>query len=158
MITSIEIKHRAPFVGGTPFGAVGPYERIDGVAIGALDPAHPRNRGIALLDKTPRNATGLVEYRSDFILLRPMNAANGNGRLLYEVNNRGRIMLFANLCAGAVGNQPMTADELGNALPLQLGLSSNRRATLRRRHGNRWRRVGRRCLALLRRPRGRVDG
>ena len=36
--------------------------------------------------------------------LRPADAAKGNGRLLYEVNNRGRIMLFANLCAGAAGD------------------------------------------------------
>ena len=70
MITGIEIKNRAPFVGGAAFGAVGSYERIDGVAIGTLDPAHPRNRGIALLDKAPRDAAGLVAYRSDFVLLR----------------------------------------------------------------------------------------
>src|SRR3954463_2501184 len=123
MITGIEIRSRAPFVGGASFAPVGAYERIDGVATGALDPAHPRNRGIALLDRAPRNADGLVEYRSDFVLLRPADAAKGNGRLLYEVNNRGRIMLFANLCAGAAGNQPQTAEELGNALPLRLGFS-----------------------------------
>jgi hypothetical protein len=32
-------------------------------------------------------------------------------------------MLFANLCAGAAGNQPKTAEDLGNALPLRLGFS-----------------------------------
>ena len=57
------------------------------------------------------------------MLLRPVDAAKGNGRLLYEVNNRGRIMLFANLCAGVAGNRPATADDLGNALPLRLGFS-----------------------------------
>ena len=123
MITGIEIKNRSAFVGGASFGSAGGYERIDGVAFGALDPTHPRNRGIALLDKAPRNADGMVEYSSDFVLLRPADAAKGNGRLLYEVNNRGRIMLFANLCAGAAGNQPATADDLGNALPLRLGFS-----------------------------------
>jgi hypothetical protein len=120
MITDITVKNRAPFVGGAGFGDVGGYERIDGVASGALDPAHPRNRGIALLDRV---SDGPVPYRSDFVLLRPMDAPKGNGRLLYEVNNRGRIMLFANLCAGAAGNQPATAAELGNALPLRLGFS-----------------------------------
>jgi hypothetical protein len=122
MITGIEIKNRSSFVGGAEFGAVGAFERIDGVAIGALDPAHPRNRGIALLDQAPRKS-GRVEYRSDFVLLRPASASKGNGRLLYEVNNRGRIMLFANLCAGAAGNQPGKAEDLGNALPLRLGFS-----------------------------------
>ncbi len=123
MITGIEITARAPFVAGATFGAVGAYERIDGVASGALDPAHAGNRGIALLDQAPRDDAGLVRYRADFVLLRPVDAARGNGRLLYEVNNRGRIMLFANLCAGAGGNQPKTAADLGNALPLHRGFS-----------------------------------
>jgi len=123
MITGIEIKSRAPFVDGAAFGTTGPYERIDGVASGALDPAQPSNNGIALLDQAPGDAAGRVPYRSDFVLLRPADPARGNGRLLYEVNNRGRIMLFANLCAGAGGNQPTTASELGNALPLRLGFS-----------------------------------
>ncbi|HEY8287825.1 MAG TPA: alpha/beta hydrolase domain-containing protein [Acetobacteraceae bacterium] len=123
MITGLEITKRESFVGGAPFGAVGAYERIDGIASGALDPTHPANRGIALLDRAPRNRDGLVEYRSGFVLLRPADPALGNGRLLYEVNNRGRIMLFANLCAGTAGNQPKAASDLGNALPLRLGFS-----------------------------------
>ncbi|HXT79851.1 MAG TPA: alpha/beta hydrolase domain-containing protein [Acetobacteraceae bacterium] len=123
MITGLEITKRESLVGGATFGAAGAYERIEGIASGSLDPAHPANRGIALLDRAPRNAEGLVEYRSGFVLLRPADPALGNGRLLYEVNNRGRIMLFANLCAGAVGNQPKTAADLGNALPLRRGFS-----------------------------------
>ena len=123
MITALEITSRAPFVGGASFGDIGPYERIDGIAIGEVDPAHPGNAGIALIDRAPRNARGRVEYRSDLTILRPTDPAKGNGRLLYEVNNRGRIMLFANLCAGAPGNQPKTAADLGNALPLKRGFT-----------------------------------
>jgi hypothetical protein len=123
MITAIEITSRTPFVGGAAFGTIGAYERIDGVAIGELDPAAPGNRGIVNLDKAPRNAKGRVEYRSDICILRPADPDKGNGRLLYEVNNRGRIMLFANLCAGKPGNQPQTAADLGNALPLLLGFT-----------------------------------
>jgi hypothetical protein len=123
MITAFEITSRAPFVGGAEFGNVGAYERIDGTAIGEVDPAHPGNAGIALLANASRNARGRVEYRSDVTILRPADAAKGNGRLLYEVNNRGRIMLFANLCAGVAGNQPKTAADLGNALPLKLGFT-----------------------------------
>jgi hypothetical protein len=123
MITGIEIRNRTPFVEGASFGASGAYERVDGSVSGALDPAHKGNCGIALLDRAPRTAGGLVPYRSDFVLLRPADPALGNGRLLYEVNNRGRIMLFANLCAGSAGNEPKTAADLGNALPLRLGFS-----------------------------------
>ena len=121
MLTAIEIKSRTPFVGGASFGPVGAYERLDGVAIGELDPNHPTNRGIVNLNKAPRNVRGNVEYRSDICILRPANAEKGNGRILYEVNNRGRIMLFANLCAGKLGNQPQTAADIGNALPLRRG-------------------------------------
>jgi hypothetical protein len=123
MITAIEITARAPFVGGAAFGATGAYERLDGVAIGELDPAHPANRGIVNIDKASRNARGHVDYRSDICILRPADPERGNGRILYEVNNRGRILLFANLCAGKLGNQPATAAELGNALPLHLGFT-----------------------------------
>ena len=123
MITAIEITSRAPFVGGASFGDVGAYERLDGVAIGEIDPAHPGNVGIVNIDKAPRNARGRVEYRSDICILRPADPERGNGRILYEVNNRGRIMLFANLCAGKAGNQPHTAADLGNALPLRRGFT-----------------------------------
>ena len=71
MITAIEIKPRAPFVGGAVFGEVGAYERMDGIAIGEIDPTHPGNRGIVNIDKAPRNARGCVEYRSDICILRP---------------------------------------------------------------------------------------
>ena len=123
MITAIEIKSRAPFVGGASFGPIGAYERLDGVAIGELDPTHPANRTIVNLDKAPRNARGRVEYRSDICILRPTDAEKANGRILYEVNNRGRIMLLANLCAGKPGNQPQTVADIGNALPLRRGFT-----------------------------------
>src|SRR5215469_523202 len=123
MITGIELRSRTPFVGGAAFGAVGAYERLDGVAIGELDSLHAVNRGIVNLDKAPRNARGNVEYRSDICILRPVDPDRGNGRILYEVNNRGRIMLFANLCAGRPGNQPSDPADLGNALPLHRGFT-----------------------------------
>ena len=123
MITAIEITARTPLVGGAAFGATGAYERLDGVAVGELDPTHPGNAGIVNLAKAPRNARGNVEYRSDICILRPADAERGNGRILYEVNNRGRIMLFANLCAGKAGNQPQAAADLGNALPLKRGFT-----------------------------------
>jgi Alpha/beta hydrolase domain len=123
MITAIDITSRTPFVGGVSFGCVGAYERLDGVAIGELDPTHSANRRIVNIDKAPRNARGNVEYRSDICILRPANPERANGRILYEVNNRGRIMLFANLCAGRAGNQPADPADLGNALPLHHGFT-----------------------------------
>jgi hypothetical protein len=114
---------RETFVGSAVFGATGPYERIEGEVSGALDPAHPANRGIALLDQAPRDSDGMVAYRASYVLLRPADPVLGNGRLLYEVNNRGRIMMLANLCAGSPGNDPKMPDDVGNALPFRLGFS-----------------------------------
>lgn len=123
LITFAPPHRREPFAGGAVFGTSGAYERIEGVASGALDPDHPANRGIALLNQAPRDTDGLVEYKSAYVLLRPADPVLGNGRLLHEVNNRGRIMMLANLCAGAVGNNPRSPTELGNALPFRLGYS-----------------------------------
>src|SRR5206468_9071031 len=98
------------------------YEKLVGVARGEVDPAHPGNRGIVNLDKAPRNGRGRIEYQSDLYVLRPADPAKGNGRILYEVNNRGRKLLFANLADGPAGsNDPATLAELGNAFPLRLG-------------------------------------
>ena len=122
MITSIDIESVDLLADGATFGAVGAYERVIGVAKGEVDPAHPGNRGIALIDKAPRNAAGKVEYSTDIFVLRPKAPARGNGRILYEVNNRGRKMLFGNIADGPQGvNDPKTVTDLGNGFPLRLG-------------------------------------
>lgn len=122
MITSIDIKSVDLLADGAAFGAVGAYERAIGVAKGEVDPAHPGNKGIALIDKAPRNAAGKVEYSTDIFILRPKNPASGNGRILYEVNNRGRKMLFGNIADGPQGvNDPKTVADLGNGFPLRRG-------------------------------------
>lgn len=122
MLLSFEIKSVEPLADGASFGEVGPYERVVAVATGEVDPAHAANSGIALIDKAPRNAAGQVAYGTDVFLLRPKDPARGNGRLLYEVNNRGRKMLFGNLADGPQGvNDPRTTADLGSAFPLRRG-------------------------------------
>jgi hypothetical protein len=123
MITSLAIERVETVAEGRAFGDVGAYERVIGVASGEVDPHRLENRGIANLDKAPRNAAGRVAYQTNFFVLRPAEAARGNGRLLYEVSNRGRKLLFSNLCAGAQGNDLKTAADFGDALPLRLGFT-----------------------------------
>ena len=79
MIVSVEIKAVEPLADGAPFGSVGAYERVIGVAKGEVDPKAAGNRGIALIDKAPLNARGMVEYATDFFVLRPRDPAKGNG-------------------------------------------------------------------------------
>src|SRR5688500_16219093 len=88
-ITEIRVDAVEPFAENQSFGAVGSYVRIRGVAKGELDPKSPQNALIADLDKAPVNARGMVDYETDFYILRPTEPRRGNGVLLYEVNNRG---------------------------------------------------------------------
>lgn len=125
-ITSLRIDHIEPFAAGMAFGDSGAYERVSGVARGELDPADPRNRVIVNLDRAPRNARGKVEYETDFFLLRPADAARGNHKILYEVNNRGRKFLMhwmmdASSQAASANNDPKDAKDAGNGLFLRQG-------------------------------------
>jgi hypothetical protein len=63
------------------------FEQVDGVAHGAVDPTDPRNAIITDIDLAPRNGDGLVEYTTEFRILRPVGP--GSGVLLYDVVNRG---------------------------------------------------------------------
>ncbi|MBL6616165.1 MAG: hypothetical protein ISP45_19280 [Reyranella sp.] len=122
MLVSLDIERVEPLADGAPFGEVGAYERVIGKARGEVDPQHPANKGIALLDKAPPNANGKVEYTADVFILRPKDPAKGSGRILYEVNNRGRKMLFGNIADGPQGvNDPKTLADVGNGFPMRRG-------------------------------------
>ena len=122
MLLSFSFQAVEPLAEGAAFGQVGAYERVIATARGEIDPADPANKGIALIDKAPRNARGKVEYATDVFILRPKDFSRGNGRILYEVNNRGRKMLFGNIADGPQGvNDPKTLADLGNAFPLRQG-------------------------------------
>jgi Alpha/beta hydrolase domain len=58
------------------------------VAKGELDPAPPQNRVIVDLDKASRNPRGVVDYETDFFILRPVDPGRANGVLVYDVTNR----------------------------------------------------------------------
>ena len=93
-VTRLDITSREPAFGGRSFGAVGAYEILLGTATAVADPGAPRDAGIADLENAPRNADGLVEYTFEVDILKPVDIARGNGVLVYEVNNRGRNIVF----------------------------------------------------------------
>ncbi|HTG26572.1 MAG TPA: alpha/beta hydrolase domain-containing protein [Reyranella sp.] len=122
MLLSLDIERIEALADGAPFGDAGAYERVIGRAKGEVDPRDPANKSIALIDKAPLNANGKVEYATDIFILRPRDPARGNGRILYEVNNRGRKMLFGNIADGPQGvNDPKTMADVGNGFPLRQG-------------------------------------
>lgn len=123
-ITAFEVTAQESFSGGEDFGA-GPYLKISGIARGELDPADPRNAPIVDLGLAPRNARGRVDYATEVVILRPADPARANGRLLYDVTNRGRKMMFGGVF-DAPGGQPelnalTTPGSVGLALPLRAG-------------------------------------
>jgi len=82
-VVRLEITSKQPY--GT-FEA-GDYVMWKGRVHGELDPAEK----IPDLDKARRNERGKVEYAADLMLLMPADTAKGNGALLVDVPNRGRV-------------------------------------------------------------------
>src|ERR1700693_5287980 len=109
-ITDIAVTDIADFADGHEFGTAGAYVRIKGVARGTLDPNAPANAGIVDLDKAPTNAAGLVEYATDFDILRPKDALRGSGILVYDVPNRGSKRIF-NLLDDFVAGDPARTND-----------------------------------------------
>ena len=75
--------------GGMPFGSVGPYQFVTGVANGVVDPTDPRNAIIQDIGLAPLDSNGLVEYSTKFQVLMPVDESKGNHIMLSEVVNRG---------------------------------------------------------------------
>ena len=117
MLTYISITSVEPFAPGTTFGQAGAYERVTGTFRGELDPQDARNRVIVNIDKAPRNAAGKVEYEADFFMLRPADPAKRNGKLVYDVNNRGRLNFHWRFThASKRSNDPKTAEDAGDGM------------------------------------------
>jgi len=94
----------SPTFGGYAWPGVGQYEKIVGVAYGELDPADPHNAVITDIGLAPRNAAGKVEYSHSFYILKPIDLAQGNHKMVYDVVNRGA-MTF-----NVLNRSPSTAD------------------------------------------------
>ena len=121
-LVRLEITKRKPFADGQVFGDVGRYEQIDGLAHFAVDPSHPDNRVIADIELAPRNDDGLVEFSSDFRIIKPVDNDHGNGRLLLDVLNRGKELALKNL--NSAPDAPPDADpHPGNGFLMRQGYS-----------------------------------
>jgi hypothetical protein len=102
-VVRIEIESRTAFADGATFGNTGAYEFLTGTLHIEIDPDHAANSRIVDLQYAPRNNEGRVEFRSDFELLKPVDLARGNHRLLYDVINRGNKVIMGAM-NGAWGN------------------------------------------------------
>ena len=117
-VTAVE----SPAFEGRSFGRVGQVEKIRGKAYAEIDPDDARNAVITDLQLAPRNARNRVAYSFDFYIVRPIDAAKGNGKLFYEVSNRGRKLSNPmNGGSAPVDDDPRTAADAGDGFLLERG-------------------------------------
>lgn len=90
-IVRIEITGTEVYDGARKFGDAGEYIRISGWAYGEVDPNNSLNSIIQDIQLAPRNAGGMVEYTTQFVLLRPVNMSKCNGILFLSLPNRGNV-------------------------------------------------------------------
>ena len=89
-VIHVAITSREPFAADVP-GKIGPYERLRGRVVYALDPAHDANRRIVDLAAATPNEQGRVEFYADLEILVPVDRGLARPTVLYDVNNRGRL-------------------------------------------------------------------
>jgi hypothetical protein len=123
-VVRIEVKSRADVLSGKTFGTAGAYEKLSGRIYFAVDPGNSANKIIADVDKAPKNASGNVEFSSDFYMIKPKDLSRGNGSVFYEVSNRGNkgILGFFNL-ASANSLEPQNAADFGDGFLMEQGFT-----------------------------------
>src|SRR5205823_10540749 len=88
-----------------------------------LEPDLPRNGAIVDLKLAPRNARGDVEAGADFYMLKPVDPARGNRRLLYEVGNRGGKSILATFQKAAASADPTSDAGFGDGARMRQGFT-----------------------------------
>ncbi|MEM8988359.1 MAG: alpha/beta hydrolase domain-containing protein [Pseudomonadota bacterium] len=124
MIRALEITERNVVLGGASFGDKGAYEKITGFAYFEFDPASPANKNIFDLDKASTNNRGMVEARSNFYVLQPVEPKHRAGVGVMEVVNRGNKTLFNKLNRWKPSAEHIAVTQKGGArggVPLEVG-------------------------------------
>ncbi len=121
-VVRVEVEERVPFAGGHSFADTGPYEKIVGRLHIEVDPNDPANARVSDLGLAPTNDRGRVEVWTDFFLLKPVDPDRGNGRLLYDVANRGNKVALGSFNGGS-GNDPATLEDAGDGFLMEEGYS-----------------------------------
>jgi len=122
-VVRIDIKTRSNVADGKPYGLAGPFERISGTIYFVVDPNNPANQIVTDIAHAPRNADGLVEFHSDFYLIKPKTITRGNGTVLYEVSNRGGKGMLGYYNNARGSRAPVTAEEMGDGFLLEQGFT-----------------------------------
>lgn len=122
-VTRIDIASRQDVLGGRAFGNVGAYEKLTGKACFAVATENPHNRIINDLDKAPHDSRGRVEFCSDLLVIRPKEAAKGNGVVFFDVVNRGNLELLSTFNHARGSADPTTEADYGDGLLMREGFT-----------------------------------
>jgi len=125
-LVKLEVKSTEPAFSDRTFGTVGAYELVRAVAHYSVDPAQPVNAGLVNIQKAPRDEQGRVAFDADVLILKPTDMAKGNGRMLYEMVNRGRplsIGLLNRVAPGAGRGSFGAAPEAGDGFLMDAGFT-----------------------------------
>lgn len=125
-LVRFEVRSTQAAFEGRPFGEVGAYELIRGVAHFRVDPRVPVNAGLVNIHRAPLGEDGRIAFDSDVIILKPKHMERGNGRLVYEMVNRGRplgLSLLNRVQRGAGKGDFTAAQEAGDGLVLEAGFT-----------------------------------
>src|SRR5688572_32070550 len=120
-VTGLEVHTRATVLEGRAFGKAGAYEKIAGTIRFSADPDHPLHRQITDIGLAERNSAGRVEFSGDFYVLKPVDPAKGNGRLLFDVGNRGRKVALGMFNSCTRVPDPTTPGDFGNGFLMRHG-------------------------------------
>src|SRR5438552_389663 len=105
-VTRVEVTERVDL-------PVDNYERIAGKVYFAVDPKLAANKAIADIAFAPKNASGMVEFSADLLVLRPKDPAKSNGTAFLEIANRGTAPMWTMVNVGA-GAGKRTERDMGD--------------------------------------------
>ncbi|HEX3994032.1 MAG TPA: hypothetical protein VHX39_22905, partial [Acetobacteraceae bacterium] len=90
-ISQVTILSSGPAFGGCSIGNVGTFTVIKGYALDLIDPADSHNTDITDIALAPKDANGYVNLLLSFYMTVPSNLANGNGKIVADIPNRGNV-------------------------------------------------------------------
>src|SRR5438105_5210395 len=122
-VVRLRIERREVVLNGASFGNAGPYEKLVGKVYFGLDPNAPANDLIVDVKLAPRNARGEVESSGDFYMLKPVDPKRGNGRLFYEVGNRGGKGMLPTFQKATGSPDPTSDAEFGDGALMRQGFT-----------------------------------
>ena len=122
-VVRVDVERRGDIADGGSYGSAGAYERLAGRIHYAVDPENPANGIVTDIDYAPTNSAGLVEFSSDFLLVKPKDFSAGNGAVFFDVANRGRIAALGRFNSAPSSRDPLTAEDFGDGFLLEEGFT-----------------------------------